>query len=207
MPYEEVSASTEAGQEPNEVAVSGELDAARPRTLLRLPSGRTVVLPTEFLLGGMPRQPAPGVQATAPATDEAQREQVIPLLAEEAHFDKKTVTTGSVRVHRGTETFTDSVNLPITRTEWEIVRTPVGQLYTEKPEVWHDGDTTVYPLVEERIVAKREYFVVEEVRVRRVATTTERTATVELKRDVLTVERDGVAAGSDDLAAGSIIQG
>ena len=112
------------------------------------------------------------------------------MIEEQVQIGKQTVTTGMVRLHKATESFNQTVGLPITRTGWEVERTPIGQLYGERPEVRQEGDVTVFPLVEDRLVAKREYFLIEEVRVRRVETTTERTASVELKRDVLTVERE-----------------
>lgn len=199
----------------NELEVTGDLDASRPQTVLHLGLGRTLVVPTEFLLSGMAPQIAgmaedrSGVSsAAAPRAMEhlqtsaiggeiAAQETVIPLISEQMQVGKQTVTTGKVRLHRDVESFTDSVTLPLTRTSWEIDRTPVGQLVAEKPEPRREEDVMIFPLVEERLVATREYFLIEEVRVRQVATTTERTATVELKRDVLTVERDGSAAQSE----------
>lgn len=195
----------------NEVEVTGDLDASRPETVLHLGLGRTVVLPTDFLLSGMAPQIAgaavdrtgtiasvsaprgAALAAQPPVTGDRGNSEsgtVIPLMAEQMEVGKQTITTGKVRLHTDVESFTDSVSLPLTRTSWDVERTPVGQLLTEKPEPRQEGDVMIFPLVEERLVAKREYFLVEEVRVRQVATTTERTETVELKRDVLTVERD-----------------
>ena len=191
----------------NELEVTGDLDAHRPQTVLHLGLGRTIVLPTEFLLSGMApqiagqttdaadyrEQPAGSLQGTARLAANMQSDDgVIPLVAEQMLVGKQTVNTGTVKLHRDVETFTDTVSLPLTRTAWEVERTPFGQVMAEKPEVRQEGDVMIFPLVEERLVAKREYFLIEEVRVRQVATTTERTATLELKRDVLTVERDGV---------------
>ena len=82
------------------------------------------------------------------------------------------------------------MSLPLTRTTWDIERIPVGRVIDIKPEPHQEGDVMVFPLVEERLVARREYILVEEVRIRQVATTTDRTTTLELKRDVLNVERD-----------------
>lgn len=204
MPYEEVTVSPAAQRQQNEVAVTGELNEALTSTVLHLSSGRSVVLPTELLLAGLPQISnsaegnTSGVAGTSTTGHAGMREQIIPLTEEQVHFGKQTVETGTVRLHRGTETFTDSVSLPVTRTGWEVERIPIGQLYTDRPEIRQDGDTMIYPLVEERLVATREYFLIEEVRVRQVATTTERTATVELKRDVLTVERTGASPQQDD---------
>ena len=193
MPYEEVAVTNvaEAPRQQNEVAVTGELNAALPSTVLHLASGRTITLPTELLLVGLPPQGIRNAAGTTSSASIGTQEQVIPLTEEQMIVGKATVTTGTVRLHRGTETFTDSVTLPVTRTGWEVERIPIGQLYSERPDIRQDGDTTIYPLVEERLVATREYFLIEEVRVRQVATTTERTASVELKRDVLGVERTG----------------
>ena len=190
MPYEEITATPDAALQRNEVAVTGDLDAALPQTLLHLGSGRSVVLPTELLLAVGPVA-ASAVGSGRSALPDGRREMTIPLVAEQAHMGKETVTTGTVRLHRGTETFTETVGLPLTRTSWDVERRPVGELVAERPEPRQEGDTMIFPLVEERLVARREYFVIEEVWVRQVAVTTERSATLELKRDVLTVEREG----------------
>lgn len=208
MPIEEVTVSSandrQTGRQQNEVAVTGELDAAYPSTVLHLASGRSVVLPTELLLAGLQEQRTTATNSfaadtTANTVASGAREQVIPLTEEQVRFGKQTVETGTVRLHRGTETFTDSATLPITRVGWDIVRVPVGQLYSERPDIRQEGEDTIYPLVEERLVATREYFLIEEVHVRRVATTTDRTTTVELKRDVLSVERTGATPNDENL--------
>ena len=197
MPFEEITALSHTAQPQNEVAVTGDLNAALPQTLLHLGSGRTVVLPTELLLAGFPQTSAQRHGTGQPSGTNDPREVTIPLVAEQVRVDKQTVTTGTVRLHRGTETAIQTVALPLTRTSWEIERNPVGQVYPEKPEPRQEGDTMIFPLVEERLVAKREYFLIEEVRVRQVATTTERSTSLEVTRDVLTVERDGSTGGGD----------
>ncbi len=202
MPYEEITARPDAASQRNEVAVTGDLDASLPQTVLHLGSGRAVVLPTELLLAGVANlgnsQAAAINRATTGNGDRGDddRDLIIPLVAEQARIGKQTVTTGTVRIHRDTEMFTETVGLPLTRTSWDVERRPVGQLVAEKPEPRQEGDTMIFPLVEERLVAKREYFLIEEVWVRQIAVTTERSATLELKRDVLTVERgEGSPAG------------
>ncbi len=200
MPSQQELASTNAAVSRNELNVTGELDVLRPQTILHMGAGRSVALPTELLLAGLlavtPKTDAgalstPGQLAGAAEIVSGGREQVIPLTEEQIRIGKKTVITGTVRLHREVETFTDSATVELTRTEWEVERVPIGQVYAQRPEVRQEGDVMVYPLVEERLVAKREYFLSEEVRVRQVVMTMERTANLELKRDVLTVEREG----------------
>lgn len=178
------------GSKQNEVELRGVVDASRPQTVLRLQSGQTITVPTAILLQSAQ---TPAAETGSPQLAQeaiAAHEQTIPLVAEQMQVGKRTVATGAVRLHRGTESFTDTVGIDLTRIGWEVERVTVGELVAERPEIREEGEVTVFPLVEERLVARREYFLLEEVRVRRVATTTQRSATLDLKRDVLTVERE-----------------
>lgn len=187
----------------NELQVQGVLDASRPQTVLRLQDGRSVSVATESLLAGVRismddvRVPHYGQGVSQELSRETGhvQEQTIPLVSEQMQVGKRTVTTGTVRLHRDTETYTDTVGIDLTRVGWEVERVTVGQIVPERPEIRVEGEVTVFPLVEERLVARREYFLLEEVHVRRVATTTERSASLNLKRDVLTVERSEPAQG------------
>ncbi len=196
MSFEQNATDQRPGVKSNELEVRGVLDASRPQTVLHLTDGRSVALPTELLLGetGTPESGRPwsaGLRSEAVPRDIGQGyEQTIPLVAEQIVVGKQTVATGAVRLRRGTETYTDTAGIDLMRIGWEVERVAVGEIVPDRPEIREEGDVTVFPLVEERLVARREYFLVEEVRVRRVATTTPRTATLELTRDVLTVERE-----------------
>ncbi len=189
-----------ASPQQNELTANGELNPANPETILRLGSGEVILLSTELLLsaagqnasarsGAVPQSvPVGSIQNATSNGNPGER--VIPLFEEKAEISKKLVETARVRIQRSTETFNQTVTLPLTSTTWNVERIPIGQLLTNRPEVRQEGEVTVYPLVEERFVAKREYFLVEEVHVRRTAKTTEQTATLELHRDVLSVERE-----------------
>lgn len=186
----------------NELTASGHLNPARPQTILHLASGETLILPTELLLSAAGQSAtaqlasanrnATANPALSASTNGTPGERVIPLFEEKAEITKKLIETAKVRIQRSTETFNQTVSLPLTSTTWDIEHIPIGQLLTNRPEVRQEGEVTIYPLVEERFVAKREYFLIEEVHVRRTAKTTEQTATLELHRDVLSVEREAL---------------
>ena len=179
----------------NELAVSGDVDSSRPETVLHLASGRQVVVPTRLLLEGAEGEVG-GAVASGQNLEGVQRAQtaaegsVIPLVEEQLEVGKRTVTTGTVRLRASQEEFVQPVQMPLTRTEWEIDRVPVNQMYAERPGVRQEGDVTVYPLVQEHAVTHVEYMVLEEVRVRQVARATEHTEQVHLRRDVLVVDRE-----------------
>ena len=174
----------------NDLEVQGVVDATRPQTVLRLADGRLLAVSTEWLLSGLTEASTQSSSLLEEQTYAGAGEQVIPLVSEQMQVGKKTVVTGTVRLHRETESFTDTVGIDLTRVGWEVTRVPVGLRVPERPEIRAEGEVTIYPLVEERLVAHREYFLLEEVHVRRVATTTEASSTLELQRDVLRVERE-----------------
>lgn len=204
------------GAHENELAATGEFHPNAPKTALRLPSGQRIVLPTEVLLAAMGRaegtaengERPEAIQArmdaaradvtaegsrerSAIATDAAgeNREQVIPLVEEQLVVGKTEVETGRVKVRRETEEYVQTVNVPLTDVRWEVEHVPVDQRVDAQPEMRQVGDTIIFPLVEERLVVTRELWLREEVHVRRIKSTVEKSADFSLKRDVLVEER------------------
>ena len=145
--------------------------------------------------GGMVGQAEPGVvRETAPepgiiSGNGAQDKQVISLMAEEMLVGKALVETARVRLRRETEEHVQTVSVPLTDVRWEVERIPVEQIVDAQPEIRQAGETIIFPLVEERLVVKRELWLREEVHVRKVTSVVEKTADFPVKRDVLVEER------------------
>lgn len=191
----------------NELAATGEFNAQAPRTALMLPSGQRVVLPTEVLLQALQganspvREPvaAPAVSAPAadlPASDRkglnaagTETETVIPLVEEQLEVGKREVETARVRIRRQTEEHAQTVSVALADVRWEVEHVPVEQKIENAPEIRRVGETMIFPLVEERMVAVKELWLREEVHVRRVKTVVEKSAEFAVKRDVLVEER------------------
>ena len=185
----------------NELTATGEFHANAPRTVLLLPSGERLVLPTELLLQAAEvrdvasqsasaqarspeREPSPTVAVNAAGSDA-----VIPVGAEELLVGKAQVETGRVRVRRETQEQMQTVSVPLTQVSWDVEHVPVERVVEAPPEVRQVGDTMIFPLVEERMVVHRELWLREEVHVRRVKTVVEKSADFAVKRDVLIEER------------------
>ncbi len=195
----------------NELSATGEFNPNAPKTALMLPSGQRLVLSTEVLLRALVGRQAddatsPGTgtlvgppaatpdDAIAAASPGAVRgEQVIPLVAEAMQVGKAQVETGRVRVRRETEEHVETVTVPLTDVRWEMEHVPIGQVVTTQPEIRQVGETIIFPLVEERMLVKRELWLKEEVHMRKVTSTVEKSAEFSLKRDVLVESRTGEA--------------
>ena len=128
---------------------------------------------------------------------ELMKETTIPLLEELLTVSKRVIDTGVVRLHKHTEERTEIIEVPLQQVTWEVEHVPVNQVIAKEPAVRVEGETTVYPIVEERLTVLRELVLLEEVRVtRRVATKTEVSSHV-LRREQIVEETVAIAPGAD----------
>jgi stress response protein YsnF len=113
----------------------------------------------------------------------------IERIEERAVIGKRVEDRGGVRVTTRTETGTETIRASLEEVAVEVERVPVGRFVeaAEAPRV--EGDVTVLPVYEERLVVERKLFLVEEVHVRRLARVHEVEVPVELQRQVVEVER------------------
>ena len=128
---------------------------------------------------------------------ELTEETLIPLLEEQLTVSKRVVETGVIRLHKHTEERTETIEVPLQQVAWEIERVPVNQVIAEQPVMRVEGETTVYPVIEERVTVVRQLVLLEEVRVtRRVATRNEVSSHV-LRREQIVEERVAIAPTSE----------
>ena len=130
-----------------------------------------------------------GLVGSSFATANAAQDQVIPLMSEQLEVSTRTVETGTVRLSKHTEERTETLDIPLTRVQWQVEHVPVNRVVGEKPDIRQEGETTVYPVVEERLVVLRELVLLEEVRVTRIASTKQDTSSYVLRRETLAEER------------------
>ncbi|HVG49685.1 MAG TPA: YsnF/AvaK domain-containing protein [Rubellimicrobium sp.] len=114
---------------------------------------------------------------------------IIERIEERAVIGKRVVDAGGIRVSTRTETHQDVVRDTLEGVAVEVERVPVGRFVdaAEAPRV--EGDVTILPVYEERLVVEKRLYLVEEVHVRRQARNHEVEVPVELRRQALDVER------------------
>ena len=113
----------------------------------------------------------------------------LPLMEERATVTKEKIVTGRVRVSTQTEAVETLVPVDLGRMEVEVVRVPVDRKVDMAPEVVVEGDLTIIPIVEERLVVVRELYVREEIHVRRVKHRDTTEVPVTTRRQTASVER------------------
>jgi uncharacterized protein (TIGR02271 family) len=117
-------------------------------------------------------------------------EKVVPVVEETAVVHKERVVTETVRLHKRVHEDEEVLDIPVQTEAIEVERVPVGRWIDAPIDVRQEGDTTVYPVVEEVLVVEKRLRLVEEVRVTRRQATRQVQERVGLRREEVVVERD-----------------
>ena len=150
---------------------------------------------TSTPLGKQP--PRAALDILAPATDDVPRNaslatgrgDVLHVVEERATVTKRRRSIGSVRVGTVTETVETTAEADLERYRVEVTRVPVGRVVDVAPEARTEGDTTIIPVIEERLVLIKELVLVEEVRIRHVLEREMVSEPVTLRRQRAVVDR------------------
>jgi len=114
----------------------------------------------------------------------------IPVTEEQLEVTRKVVDTGrTVRVRKRVEEFAATVREPVSLERVDIERVPIGRVVEEPPRVRTEGDVIVVPVVEERLVTRKELVLIEEIRLTRRREETQTQAEIPLLRERVVVER------------------
>ena len=125
-------------------------------------------------------------------------EEVIPIVEEEAHVEKREVTTGKVRVHTRVDVVQETVRASLEEERVEVTRVPVGREIDQVPEVRTENGVTIVPVVEEVLVVEKRLILKEELHIRRNIRTENVEIPVELRKQKAEVERLPADEGSVD---------
>ena len=117
---------------------------------------------------------------------------VIPVVEEQLEVSRERVETGRVRISKSVESREVVVDDPLKRESVRIEHVPINQVVTGAvPQVREEGDVTVIPILEERVVTRTELVLVEEVRIHRDHSEYNDPQRVTLRKEVVSVERFG----------------
>ena len=113
----------------------------------------------------------------------------VPVLEENLHVGVAKVETGRVHASKKVHEEDLIVSGPVTNDELSIERVPMNTYIDFAPQIRHEGDTMIIPVVEEEVVVQTRLKLVEEVRItrRQVERTVERPVT--LRKEEVVIER------------------
>lgn len=120
---------------------------------------------------------------------------VIPVLAETLHIHKTVADAGGVRIHKRVHVDTVTVDEPLLKQSVRITHVPIGREIAAPLPVRYEGDVTVIPVIEERLITVRQLFLVEEVHLTRIEQTVHEPQSITLRHEEAFVERQDMATG------------
>lgn len=114
---------------------------------------------------------------------------VIPVAEEELEIGKREVEAGRLRLQKRVSEHEQTVDEPLFADEITLERVTINRFIEEPTPARIEGDTTVIPLFEERLVVQKRLVLREEVRITRRRIERHAPQTVALRREEVTVER------------------
>ncbi|MCY7350676.1 MAG: YsnF/AvaK domain-containing protein [Cytophagaceae bacterium] len=111
----------------------------------------------------------------------------IPVIEERVVVGKEVVETGTVRITKRVSTHDETIDVPLTHQEVRVERVAVNQYVDAPPEVRHEGDVMIIPVLREVMV--KRFLIVEELHVRKHYVKTQATQSVTLRKEEVLVER------------------
>ena len=137
--------------------------------------------------------------------DETERD-FIPVVEETATVSTRRVVSGGVRIATQTEEINHLLPTDLASVEVDVVRVPIDRRIDTIPDVVTEGEVTIIPVVEERLVVTRELYLREEIHVRRIehketidVPATTRRQTVQIERLPADLEQPYQKDDQDDL--------
>lgn len=114
---------------------------------------------------------------------------VIPVIEEQAFFEKRVVESGKVRISKRVSEHEELIDEPLFREEVTVERVPVNQYVDQLPQVRHEGDVMIIPVVQEQLVMQKRLVLVEELRVRKQVVEAHQPQSVTLRKETVDVTR------------------
>ncbi|WP_244627418.1 YsnF/AvaK domain-containing protein [Microvirga tunisiensis] len=114
---------------------------------------------------------------------------VIPIVEEEAKVAKRQVVSDRIIVKTTVNTEERVLKEMLSQETVEVERIPVNRVVDVVPQLRTEGDVTIVPVFEERLVVEKQLFLVEEVRIRRTTSVESVEVPVTLRKELATVER------------------
>lgn len=113
----------------------------------------------------------------------------LPVVEEEVLIEKKHVRDGYVEVKTRTDHVEESYETDLDRQEVHVERVPFNIVVDVAPEVRVEGDLTIVPVLEERLVVEKRLVLVEEIHIRKTTVSETEHVSAVLRKQRVTVDR------------------
>lgn len=125
-----------------------------------------------------------------PSDQTARHGDVIPVIEEQLHVEKKVEEAGTVRISKQVTEHEQTVTIPLLDEEIQVERVAINQLLeSSPPALRYEGETMIIPVIKEVAVVEKRLMLVEELHIVKRRNQKQETQQVKLKTEEVTVER------------------
>jgi uncharacterized protein (TIGR02271 family) len=133
-----------------------------------------------------------------PITNESQTTS-LPVIEEELRVGIRKDETGKLRIVKNVHEEDVIVSGPVYNEDVEIERVPLNQFVDAPPQVRHEGDTMIIPVVKEEVIVQTRLVLVEEVRITKRVTQRTVEKPVTLRKEEIVIEKRKDTAYKSDV--------
>ena len=120
----------------------------------------------------------------------APEETTVSVTQEQLDIGRRVVDTGgALRLRKQVEEVPTEVREPLVTEVVDAERVPIGRVLDAPVGIRHEGDVTIVPVVQERLVLRKELVLVEEIRLTRRREVSESHEQLTLRRERVVIER------------------
>ncbi|MCK9620276.1 MAG: YsnF/AvaK domain-containing protein [Methylobacter sp.] len=122
--------------------------------------------------------------------NQAKHDDVIPVLKEQLHVEKRLEEAGIVRISKQLTEHEQAVTIPLLAEEIQVERIAINQLIdSPPPALRYEGETMIISVIKEVAVVEKRLMLVEELHIVKRQDQKQETQQVKLKEEEVTVER------------------
>jgi uncharacterized protein (TIGR02271 family) len=115
----------------------------------------------------------------------------IPVIEESVAVYKNVVDNGGLRIRKLVHGEVVEIDEPLAREGVNCRRVPIGRDVDGPVSIRYEGGATIIPIVEERLIVRRQLVLVEEIHISRSSFTQRVPQSVTVRREEVIVERQG----------------
>lgn len=113
----------------------------------------------------------------------------IPVIEEEIVVGKEYVETGKVKISKKISEHQQTIDIPLMQERVSVERVAVNKFVDTPPEIRHEGDLMIIPVLEEQIVVQKRLVLVEELHVTKQLVETHHSEEVTTRKEDVNIER------------------
>jgi uncharacterized protein (TIGR02271 family) len=121
----------------------------------------------------------------------------LPIIEEELVVEKSAVSDGRVVVSTNTDVVKELAEIQLEGNDVSVERVPINVIVDAAPDVRVEGDVTIVPVLEERLVVEKRLVLVEEIRITNRKTIRTERVEAELRKQSALVERTNLEANEE----------